>query len=465
MSFLDPVFFLFLFIIIAGYSAIIIGSDRLALVWVLSGSLIFYAYRMPAHLILLIAVSGVAYLGGVLAGYRRGLSSAGMRVVCVILLILPLLIFKYYDFAAASMRSWFSVPASELSLLLPLGISFYTFQNISFVVDRWRGLFDHQVSAQKYAVYIAFFPQLVAGPIVTARDFLPQIESRSFFYNRDFVLGSMYLFSGYLKKAFLADSLAGVVDPVYGAPGAASGMAVTLAVLAYAMQIYFDFSGYSDIAIGIGLWFGFRLPENFAYPYSANSFRDFWRRWHITLSRWLRDYLYIPLGGSRAGAGRMYFALLATMLLGGLWHGAHWNFVIWGAGHGLLLILERRLPLADLEGAKGRWLRGAYRVFVLASIVILWIPFRAGSEVDGFATTLGIFQALIAWEPGGYRESDLRLVLGGLAALAVASVWGERLLGVWGRLSVRWQGALLAAGAMLLLIFSPGSGAFIYFVF
>ena len=317
-------------------------------------------------------------------------------------------------------------------------------------------------SAVKYALYIAFFPQLVAGPIVASRDFLPQLANQTFFHNRDFILGGTFLLLGYCKKALLADSLASVVDPAFANAGTVGGAALWIAVVGYAMQIYFDFSGYSDIAIGVGLWFGFRLPENFNYPYSAGSFRDFWRRWHITLSRWLRDQLYIPLGGSRHGAARMHFALFATMALGGLWHGAHWNFLIWGMGHGSLLILERWIP--------ERWLArpvfsGTYRVVVLACIVLLWIPFRAGSEPGGLALTWTIFERLFTLVPGEFSEAGLRVVVGALLLLGVGSVWGERLFAWWNSVGLVARGCLLAAGVIVLLCVAPGGSGFIYFVF
>ncbi|MCR9144688.1 MAG: MBOAT family protein [bacterium] len=440
-------------------------SSSLALCWVLFASLLFYAHRIPWHALLLIGVSAIAFVGGRLAGSERSRRHV-FAGASIILALTPLLIFKYSAFFSGLLSELIGAgdlpDLTKYGLILPLGISFFTFQNIGYIADRFRGVFATPVSAFKYAVYVVFFPQLVAGPIVTAREFLPQLESKSFFHNRDYILGSTFLALGYFKKALLADSLAGVADPVFATPGAAGSLAVLLAVLAYAMQIYFDFSGYSDIAIGIGLWFGFRLPENFSYPYSADSFRDFWRRWHITLSRWLRDHLYIPLGGNRLGVSRMYFALLATMLLGGLWHGAHLNFVLWGAGHGILLIAERWIPMGWRNWS---WFGGIYRVFVLTSIVLLWIPFRAGSEADGFAVTAEVIQRLFVWTPGDFREADLRLVVGFLALLGIGSIYGERLLGFWDRLALPWRGALLAIAAILLLLLAPGGGAFIYFVF
>lgn len=432
----------------------------------LLSSFCFYTYHNPEHLSLLVGISAVAFFGGQLVGRLQGFRASLAAGLCIFLLLLPLVVFKYSQFLLISVLNYSpaALPAGvlEIGLTLPLGISFFTFQNIGYVADRLRGGWFQSVSAQKYALYISFFPQLVAGPIVTAREFLPQLENRSFFYNKDYALGFTYLCLGYLKKAYFADSLAGVVDPVFANSEVAGGLAVLLAVFGYSMQIYFDFSGYSDIAIGIGLWFGFRLPENFSHPYAAGSFRDFWRRWHITLSRWLRDHLYIPLGGSRAGASRMYFALLVTMLLGGLWHGAHWNFILWGAGHGLVLIFERWIP--------AQWWRqavfsGLYRILVLVLIVLLWIPFRAGSEPEGLATTLDILFRLFSWAPGEFSEANLRLVGGILLLLVIGSLWGERLFVRWNSIGFIWRGGLLALSAILLLLLAPGGSGFIYFVF
>ena len=268
-------------------------------------------------------------------------------------------IFKYYDFFISSVEDGLEQLglAPNLPLLrvvLPVGISFFTFQALSYVIDVYRG----KVAATnllQFAVYLAFFPQLVAGPIVRASEFLPQLERRLNPREIDFTRAAVLIASGLFKKVVIASYMAdALVDDVFAFPERFSGAEILLGVYGYAIQIYADFSGYTDIAIGVALLLGFRFPENFNQPYRATSIADFWRRWHMTLSRWLRDYLYIPLGGNRGGKAKRDRNLFLTMLLGGLWHGAAWPFVIWGAYQGGGLMVERRLgEWADRKRNRG----------------------------------------------------------------------------------------------------------------
>ena len=254
--------------------------------------------------------------------------------------------FKYYDFFVNSSDNLLAVvgldvPLSLRSIVLPVGISFYTFMAISYVVDTYRGDIV-PTTFEKFAVYLSFFPHLVAGPIVRPAELIPQIETprdpRRVDTSRAFYL----IATGLFKKVVIANFLASnIVDQVFGAPGQHSSLEILIAIYAYAVQIYADFSGYTDIAIGIALLLGFSFPQNFDSPYAARSLQDFWRRWHMTLSRWLRDYVYIPLGGNRKGKLITYRNILLTMLLGGLWHGAGWTFVAWGGIHGIGLATER----------------------------------------------------------------------------------------------------------------------------
>ena len=269
-------------------------------------------------------------------------------IVAVVFNLTILGVFKYYDFFISSVEDGLEQLglAPNLPLLrvvLPVGISFFTFQALSYVIDVYRG----KVAATnllQFAVYLAFFPQLVAGPIVRASEFLPQLERRLNPREIDFTRGAMLIALGLFKKVVIASYLAdALVDDVFAFPERFSGAEILLGVYGYAIQIYADFSGYTDIAIGVALLLGFRFPENFNQPYRATSIADFWRRWHMTLSRWLRDYLYIPLGGNRGGKAKRDRNLFLTMLLGGLWHGAAWPFVIWGAYQGGGLMAERRL--------------------------------------------------------------------------------------------------------------------------
>ena len=395
---------------------------------------------------------------------RRSWAQGGL-VAIVALLALPLLVFKYSEFFLESIGLDGLIGVGVLTL--PLAISFYTFQNISYVVGNFNRSQPAAKDLAEYLAYLSFFPQLVAGPIVTARDFLPQIRRKLSTVRLDFTGASFYLLSGYIKKAVFADHLATVADPAFANPNAFSGAALVVAVLAYTLQIYFDFSGYSDIAIGTARLFGIRLPENFNFPYSAVGFRDFWRRWHITLSTWLRDHLYIPLGGSRSGLARLVMALLVTMTLGGLWHGAHWNFVLWGAAHGALLIIERPV---------GRWVRnfqprtlaalrplGVLATFCLAAL--LWIPFRTGAMEMGFERSLWIYRGIFTWQGGAFSETGLRLVVFTLGCLLLASFQYGRVKNWFRRISSVWAGAVTAIASLLIFAFAAGGGAFIYFIF
>ncbi len=306
-----------------------------------------------------------------------------------------LAVFKYYNFFRANFEDLFAgfgihLPASELAL--PVGISFYTFQTLSYTIDIYRGELKPARNLREFALFVAFFPQLVAGPIVRAKDFLPQLERRPFLDVENLKRGLYRIAEGLGKKVLIADVLAvHLVDPVF-APGSQAGpLHSLLGVYGYAMQIYCDFAGYSDIAIGSALLFGFKIPENFKAPYLARSIQDFWRRWHISLSTWLRDYLYIPLGGNRRGPVRTYVNLMATMLLGGLWHGAAWRFVFWGGLHGAWLAVNRwwqRRGFGALPGPLGRVLA---TVLTFHLVCLAWVFFRASDLQSAFAVLGRIF--------------------------------------------------------------------------
>ncbi|MBS1195912.1 MAG: putative poly(beta-D-mannuronate) O-acetylase, partial [Actinobacteria bacterium] len=297
--------------------------------------------------------------------------------------------FKYVGFLMASVigtldKVGLHIDARPLEVILPIGISFFTFQAMSYVVDVFREKIP-PAGWLDFAVYLSFFPHLVAGPIVRGAEYLPQLhpprDPRHIDSSRAFYL----IFIGLAKKIVIADFLAShIVDQVFASPGLHSGPEALFAIYAYAIQIYADFSAYSDIAIGLALLLGFKFPENFNAPYTAVSITDFWRRWHMTLSRWLRDYLYIPLGGNKGGRLLTYRNLMLTMLLGGLWHGAAWRFVVWGGLHGLWLAAERAVvetrrsrglaPLPDTW-----WLRAVKRVATFHLVCLAWVFFRADS--------------------------------------------------------------------------------------
>jgi len=338
-------------------------TNLVRVVFLLLASWFFYMSWNPVFVILIIATSSIDFCIGLLIGRahkkkRRGLARLYLAVSLTSSLGL-LFFFKYFNFfhEALFQLGLGRESADAVSLILPVGISFYTFQTMSYVLDVYRGLLEPIRSFPRFALFVSFFPQLVAGPIVRARDFLPQILARP---NFDPVLmcnGFFFIMIGLFKKIVISDFLAlNLADRVFASPELYTPVEALLGVYAYGLQIYCDFSGYSDIAIGSAALFGFRLPLNFDSPYKAANLQDFWRRWHITLSTWLRDYLYIPLGGNRHGSARTYINLAITMLLGGLWHGAAWRFIVWGALHGAGLgvvraFQRRRAKIAEQKSA------------------------------------------------------------------------------------------------------------------
>ncbi len=288
--------------------------------------------------------------------------------------------FKYANFLILSFNAGLtaagaSLQFSALDIVLPVGISFFTFQAMSYTIDVYRKEMPARRNLLDYALYIAFFPQLLAGPIVRAKEFFQELDFPKALVLRDVQYALILITLGMVKKVVCADNLAESFDAVWLNPAQYAPSMVLAAVYAFAAQIYFDFSGYTDIAIGVALLLGFRFPKNFDYPYAAITLQDFWRRWHMTLSRWLRDYLYIALGGNRISGLRTYVNLGATMLLGGLWHGASWNFVIWGALHGLYLGVERAL---GWDKPSANWLVNGFRWALTFHLVCFaWIFFRA----------------------------------------------------------------------------------------
>ena len=329
--------------------------------------------------------------------------------------------FKYFGFftkEAVRMLGWLGLDAHPVTLeiLLPVGISFYTFQTLSYTLDIYRGSLEPERNPLRFALFVAFFPQLVAGPIVRASHFLPQIPKRPVLTRAAFDAGLALIFWGLFKKVVIADYLGReLVDPFWDNPAMYGGLSSLVGVWGYALQIYGDFSGYSDIAIGAAMLLGFDLGLNFDTPYRALSFRDFWRRWHISLSTWLRDYLYIPLGGNRGGPHRVYANLMITMLLGGLWHGASWMFVLWGAFHGALLAIDRMLDLQHPTSFLGKLGR---RVLVFHLVCVGWIFFRSQTPADAWA----VFASFANLELGaGLAPGVLIVVAVGFAT----HFWGE----------------------------------------
>ncbi len=317
-------------------------------IFLLAASYFFYANWNPWYLFLIFFTSSVDYLVG--GAIYRTTAQSRRKLLLVLSLCTDLgvlAVFKYFNFfttqvATSLNAAGMGVDPVLLGVALPVGISFFTFQSMSYTIDIYRRQLDPADNYWQFLLFVSFFPQLVAGPIVRASVFLPQLRQPRGLSREMGGVGLFLIMSGLVKKVCIADYLAvNLVDRVFENPAWFTSAEVLAAVYGYAFQIYCDFSGYSDVAIGAALLLGFRLPDNFRSPYGAVNLRDFWRRWHISLSTWLRDYLYIPLGGSRKGPTVMYLAMAATMLLGGLWHGAAWTFVIWGALHGVGLSLTR----------------------------------------------------------------------------------------------------------------------------
>jgi D-alanyl-lipoteichoic acid acyltransferase DltB (MBOAT superfamily) len=301
--------------------------------------------------------------------------------------------FKYGNFLLKNFVLWcdaigVAYHPPELGIILPIGISFYTFASLSYTIDVYRREIRSDWRFADYALFVSFFPHLVAGPIVRASFLLPQIENPKLPTPNQIGWGLALVCFGLFAKVVMADSVfAPMVDGVYAQPERSGMFGSWIAVLSFSGQIYYDFSGYSLCAIGLAMCFGFCFPNNFHYPYSAQSFSDFWRRWHISLSSWLRDYLYIPLGGNRHGNIRTYVALLMTMLIGGLWHGASWMFVLWGGLHGIYLAIERMLRGINMPKLVSAQSRSAL-IFLVVSLT--WIPFRAGTTERAIAILYGL---------------------------------------------------------------------------
>lgn len=376
MLFSSPIFvFIFLPITLALY---FFTPNRYKNLLLLLVSLIFYAWGEVVY-ILLMLLSISANFGFGLAIDRSRLSKSPKLwlVLGVSFNLLLLIVFKYANFLVDNINFVllnFSLPTVAMDeVQLPLGISFFTFQAMSYIIDVYRGDAEVQRRFSNIALYIALFPQLVAGPIVRYHDVAQQIVSRRI--DSALVVSGIRRFSmGLAKKMLIANPLGQVADVIFSLPENELGVAlVWLGVLCYALQIYFDFSGYSDMAIGLGRMFGFRFLENFNYPYIAQSLQDFWRRWHISLSRWFRDYLYIPLGGNREGSARTFINLFLVFFLCGLWHGASWNFVVWGMIHGFFLVLER----AGLDQLLTRLWPVFRHAYTLLVVCVAWVFFRA----------------------------------------------------------------------------------------
>ena len=451
-------FLVFFFATLVLYAAL--RKTRLRLAVLLAASYIFYAWWDLRFPIFLLVVTTADYLFG------RGIAvSSGLRKKALLwgscLANLSLLgTFKYLGFLTENLQNLLALcrfhwEAPEFHWLLPVGLSFFAFKSLSYTCDVYFGKIRCERNFFLYATYVAFFPQLVAGPIERASTLLPQLRHRMPLSGEDLAAGFSVFFAGLFKKAVLADLLALYVDSIYEDPTAVGGASLLAAAIAYSWQIYFDFAGYSDMARGVARMMGFRTILNFDNPYVSVDVRDFWRRWHISLSTWFRDYVYIPLGGSRVVKVRVWFNLMVTMLVSGLWHGAAWTFVAWGALNGVGCIASSTI---DRKSWYLRIPKLLKQIVVFAFITLTWVFFRAQNFGDAFAVLHGI---------ATWSEGDEPFVLPVIPLVLVAAVWLYQL--VWAsrlRPLLECRAARIAVfAAMAALFLFLGTGANTQFIY
>ena len=477
MLFSSPTFLLFFSVLLLFYAGARNYRERAAVI--LAGSLIFYASWKPAYLVLLVTSVSLNYL------IYSGLSATRSKPLLVAGLVLNLGflgVVKYLGMALETLwglGAWLGIPLAGAppgwaDWALPLGISFYTFHMLSVMIDVYRGEWSHRISFRAWWLYVTFFPHMIAGPILRASELVEQLENLRSLRAASVKLGALVFMAGLIKKVLFADNLSLLTDDLFSHPEALDFYMAWLATTAFALQIYFDFSGYSEMAIGLALVFGVTLPRNFLHPYTSRSVREFWQRWHITLSRWLRDYLYFSLGGNRRGKSRNLANLMITMLLGGLWHGAAWTFVFWGFLHGAYLVLHRLLldlyarlgVRANSVSARGlSWLGWP---LTLALVWVSWVFFRAHSFHDAWiivAAMLGLGHAAEVTVVRSY----VHLLVWGSLLLTLLEPQLERGLrnGLhrWEQLHFTLRGTAYAGLALMLIVFGGSSQKFIYFDF
>ena len=483
MLFHTWVFFIFFMIFYPGF--LLLRRSRWLAAWLLLASYTFYGWWNPWYLLLLSGTTAIDYLMVILMEQSPTQRRRWLWLIISLVSNFGFLgYFKYSGFITENLNALlgaigmacrlpdpvtypnallavmgFSPEHRFASVLLPIGISFHTFQSMSYTIDAYFGHIPTERSFVRFASFVSFFPQLVAGPIERASNLLPQLNEVPTITRRDVTDGASIFLTGLFKKVALADFLSSYVDKIYSSPGGQSSPALLLATFAFAWQIYFDFSGYTDMARGIARVMGYRLMRNFNNPYVATGLGDFWNRWHISLSTWFKDYVYIPLGGNRGSAARTYSNMAITMIVSGLWHGASWTFVIWGALHAVGRVLTRELERSALY--RERVPKLAKQLGVFAFVCLTWIFFRAQSVGDACLVIKGIFA-------GGWGDPHFPL----LAAVLVGAIWvyqfvysarteGSRVL-AWP--TVR-TGLAAAMVVYLLLIAQPSTKSFIYFQF
>lgn len=449
---------------------------------VLVSSYYFYMSWNAKYLLLIVFITGISFIGALLVEKAKKQKKKKFWVWTVIVTSLALLfVFKYFNFVAETISVLLrsvsvSTPSLALSLLLPVGISFYTFQSIGYIVDVYRGELPAEHHIGKYAAFVSFFPQLVAGPIERAKNLLPQLKQERHFDYTQATYGLKLMAWGYFKKIVVADTLAVYVDKIYEDMHFFSGSARFFVIFFFTIQIYCDFSGYSDIARGTAKLFGVELMENFKSPYFSASIREFWHRWHISLSTWFRDYVYIPLGGSRVGKLRNIWNLMVTFLLSGLWHGASWTFVAWGGLHGGLQVAEKQVDNVRKEKQESKLSHGIKVVFTFLIVSALWVFFRAQRFKDAAYMLIYWYQGLnnpVYWLKSAF--SNLGIGMGtGLQILLMLAILilfdylslKRDVIASISKWKLPWRWMLYIGFVVLIFFLAPTESAeFIYFDF
>jgi len=470
MTFHSPVFFVFLAAFLPVYFAIRSWAGKKG--WLLVGGLVFYGWFNPAYLGLVFLSTTIDYacvnlMSAPAADPRRRRLAVTASVISNLTILGT---FKYVDFFIGNVVTaldamGLAVAQPALNLLLPIGISFYSFEAISYAVDVYQRKTRPARSYLDLLLFITFFPHLVAGPIVRARDFLPQLETERRPTLADVMTAIEWIVVGYFLKVGVADNLSSSVDRVYATPAETSTTEAWLATIYFAFQIFGDFAGYTLIARGLAKVMGFDLAANFHDPYLARGFSDFWRRWHVSLSSWLRDYLYVPLGGSRGSRWFTYRNLMLTMLLGGLWHGAAWTFVVWGALHGTYLVVEHALRRDRPSPPISSWIRDVSGISItFLFVVIAWVFFRASSLADA-----GLILRAMFWVPEWRLATPAKSMLkDGIWVVPMVLYLVHAYLRERGIVLARFpilRGIVLGLLAFTTLVLGEVSDAFIYFQF
>lgn len=459
--------FLFFFLPLVFLSYFLIRNRTWRNAVLLLFSLIFYSWGEPKFLLVMILASMVGYLSGLMIERNRDRPESARRtmIISVGLLLANLFFFKYLNFTADNIGNLLGLRFAVPQITLPIGISFYTFQILSYVIDLYRGKVRPQHNPFRFLLYASFFPQLIAGPIVRYETIENELTERRESL-QDVYEGFKRFILGLGKKLILANNLALVSETVYAGNPVVYGTAMYwLAAVCYSLQIYFDFSGYSDMAIGLGRIFGFHFPENFRHPYLADSLTDFWRRWHISLGTWFRDYVYFPLGGNRVKTGRWIFNIMLVWALTGLWHGAAWNFVLWGLLNGIVLIAEKRFLLGGLRRIP-KWIRV---LITFLFVTVAWVCFNV-TDVGRLGFTLRMMFSVMPTDWTGVLAADaaittawLYVPLGLVCCFPLLSYIPPARSRVTAVLrDVLWLGLF---GACIMFVLSSTYNPFIYFRF